>query len=186
MSNLKHFPWPDELHEQVSELCNVLDEGSDLACALTGGAFVDHCLGALLQKYLVDGKTAHELLQPGKCLGEFGSRRKMCYSLGLISLPLNTDIELIGHIRNQMVHRFFDVRFSDTEITAWCDKLDASGIIKLSDQPGDSPPLDPRDKFAICVMYSSNQILMACLETEHRERNAPVKNGILHAGGTNL
>jgi hypothetical protein len=179
------MPWPDELLEQVSQLSDVLDEGSDLACAVTGGAFVDHCLGDLLQKYLVDGKTAHELLQPGKCLGEFGARRKMCYSLGLISLPLNTDIELIGHIRNQFVHRFFDVHFSDNEIAAWCDKLDASGIIKLSDQPGDSPPLDPRDKFAICVLYSSNQMLMACLQTEHRERNAPARNGILHAGSTN-
>jgi len=85
--SLKPILWPHELTPQVSQLHDVLNDEQDLACALIGGAFVDHCLGALLQQYLVKGKVALGLLQPGQTLGDFGSRRQMSYTLGLISEP---------------------------------------------------------------------------------------------------
>jgi hypothetical protein len=122
LSNLKPIPWPHDLIPQVDQLCEVLNEGPDLACALIGGTFVDHCLGALLQKYLVKGHPTSRLLQPGKGLGDFGSRRLLCESLGLITGPQSADIEIIGHIRNRFAHHFFDVRFSDEETAKMCDR----------------------------------------------------------------
>src|SRR5262249_2260514 len=105
-----------QLGPQLGRLLDVLNKGTDLACALIGAAYVDHCLAALLENYLVDGETAKGLLQPGRPLGECSARRQLCYCLGLITKEVGTDLEVIAKIRHHFAHQVLDVQFTNTEI----------------------------------------------------------------------
>lgn len=89
-------------------------------------------MASLLQQYLVNDDTARGLLQPGQGLGDFGTRRQLCYALGLIPKNLSEDLKFIGQIRNRFGHGFFDVRFSDSDIAALHEKLTGCGVIELA------------------------------------------------------
>src|SRR5262249_49681149 len=142
--NLKPLPWPEELSPQSKHVYDVLNGGEDLPCAIVGAAFVDHCLAALLQRVLAARATSVGWLQPGRPLGEYATRRMLCYSLGLIDKAAGEDLDAIGAIRNRFAHRFFEVSFADAEIAKFCGRLKAFGAIeqinKVWNPPGSMSP----------------------------------------------
>src|SRR5712691_8921693 len=158
--NLKRFPRPEELSPQTRQLIDVLQHGNDLACALTGASFLDHCLASLLQKFLSDGETSVGLLQPGKPLGDFAARRMLCYSLGLIGKSVSANLEVIGSIRNKFAHQFFDINFANPDIVDLCDKLNPLGIdLTGVGTKAAKSSLQARDAFTISVALLADRLL---------------------------
>lgn len=158
--------WPHELTPQLKKVAESIQNSSDLACAIIGAAFVDHCLGALLRRYLKTGETSNGLLKPGNALGDISRRRQMAYSLGLIDKCLADDIDSIAKVRNRFAHRFFGVSFANSDIGSFCDKLTPMGIWK-----GRGPKtlgISSRMRFQYAIINVSQQLLDISEKTEHR------------------
>jgi DNA-binding MltR family transcriptional regulator len=169
MADLTPFKTPEDLSPETKQLYEVLNKEPDLPCVLLSAAFVDHCLASLLQSYLVDDKKSIGLLQPGRGLGEFSTRRNLCYCLGLITQELNDDLAQIGSVRNLFAHEFFSLGFADQRIIHKCNKLKADGLIPHFEELS-GPPLVARARFTFAVVIAAGRLILTALSTTHRKR----------------
>jgi hypothetical protein len=76
-------------HElELYALANTMVEGTDAACALICGAYIENAMGGLLEKAMIDDEKANGenglLNDPRGMLSSAGARTDMAYCLGLI------------------------------------------------------------------------------------------------------
>jgi DNA-binding MltR family transcriptional regulator len=173
----KPIPLPAHLLEQTQLLANALNNEADLPCALIATSFLEHCLASLLQAFLIDSETAKELIQPGRPLGKFVTRAKVAYCLGIIPKSMLQEITKIADIRNQFAHNFSDIRFSDQEIAAMCNRLDSHldpSVLELT-KTG-KMEWNPRANFERTLYLLVNELLELANKIDHCKPH-PGKNG---------
>jgi len=119
-AGLKMPTIPDE----VFELRDLLGKETDRGCALTAAAYLDHELGKLLKKVLIQDEPLHkELFEGYGPLASFSSRIDLAYGLGYLAPLERRDLHLIRKIRNTFAHRTGNVTFDDSEISSRCQQL---------------------------------------------------------------
>lgn len=150
-----------ELKAQVKKVLRTFKDDSDLACAIIGCAYVEHCLGTLLENFMTDGSTARGLLQPTAPIAMIHNRRLLAYSLGLISKEIGREIQTIGEIRNVFAHKFYGVSFDDSPVRTLCDNLVADPYGK---------ELTSRQRYVGSVMNVVFYLLGNAEEAKHREK----------------
>lgn len=130
------------LHEFQSE--------TDRGAALVGAALIDQKLADSLRSFMVDGKTAGELLNDGTAfLGTLSARTKACHALGLIDDYELSECDVIRKVRNEFAHRVHGTTFGDPKISRLCDRLQ-------SDLPGGREAFrgNPRGVFINAVIHT--------------------------------
>ncbi len=101
-------------------------EGSDRACALIAGAYLDHALEAILttQMLKIDATSRKNIFQGATAiLPSFSSKIRMCHALGLISDDEKTHLNIIREIRNHFAHALGACAFDEVLVAKECDKL---------------------------------------------------------------
>lgn len=90
---------------------------TDRGCALMAAAFLETELENLLKLKLVGTrKQIEELFKYNSPLGNFSSKIKFSYALGLISKSILQDLEIIRTIRNEFGHEYKPLSFSTRAI----------------------------------------------------------------------
>lgn len=138
---------------------------SDRGTALIAVAWVDDALEACLRAFFRDKKNGGNgdrhrrivdaLLQPDGPLGSFASRIKLAYLLGIITVSLYSDLEIMRKIRNSFAHGRQTVRFSDQSIKDRCRSLAGAQAF----QRGAGPIRSPRQKFLISAFFATECLL---------------------------
>src|SRR5436305_1102906 len=87
-----------------------LKDQSEVASILISTAFLEQALMSLLQSRMLppnganDSTNTDRLFAPDRQLGSFSQCYQMAYALGLISVPLLKNLEIVGRIRNRVAH----------------------------------------------------------------------------------
>jgi hypothetical protein len=74
----------EQLCNETRELCDVLNDESDLACIVIGAAFLDEALVSLLTHRFIASSVSDKLLAPNGAVGSFVARADLAYALALI------------------------------------------------------------------------------------------------------
>lgn len=102
--------------QNLDPFFNEISRDDDFARIVVGGAKVDTCLVAILDKFLVDGSTKDGLLSHSGTVGNFAARAALCYTLGLISKIAYTDMMTLANLRNISAHHPSKVSFKDEHV----------------------------------------------------------------------
>jgi DNA-binding MltR family transcriptional regulator len=103
-------------YASIDPFFTAIDRGDDFARIVVGGAKVDACVMAILDKVLVDGGTKDSLLSHSGVLGNFAARASLCYTLGHISKLAYSDMMILAYMRNISAHSPKKVSFDEEEI----------------------------------------------------------------------
>ena len=101
---MRKNPPVERLSADTRELCEALNNESDVACVVIGAAFLDTALASLLEQQLLKSKVTRKLLAPSGVLGNSAARADLAYCLCLISKEHYRDLCSIAEIRNQFAH----------------------------------------------------------------------------------
>ncbi|MDB5614328.1 MAG: hypothetical protein JWQ22_1981 [Devosia sp.] len=95
------------------------------AAAVVGAAITDSVLTETLLKHFPrEGRTRDDLFNSsGGRLGDYDTKAKLAYALGIISTQAFQDIGTIGQIRNKFAHRLEINSFSHPTIVKLCMHL---------------------------------------------------------------
>jgi DNA-binding MltR family transcriptional regulator len=112
------------LSEDTACFYEVLNDEPEFVQVIVGAAYIDACLGAMLQRFLLESSVSEKLLDArGGALGSLAARADMCYSLGLIKKELYADLTKIAEIRNTFAHHHLTLDFGDPQVAALCEQL---------------------------------------------------------------
>jgi hypothetical protein len=118
------------------ELVESATKGTDLACALVAGAYIENATGNLLAKVLIPGAVSHGLLNnPLGILSTAGGRADMCYCLGLIDKTTYDNAKQIAKVRNQFAHSHTSIDFDNKEVKKLCESLTPPPLVDRTDKP---------------------------------------------------
>jgi DNA-binding MltR family transcriptional regulator len=161
----KHpIPQIEGLSKDTEVLHKQLFDANNLAVVLVGTGFVDSCLAAVLDNYLVHGSAVREsLLDHRGPLGTFFARNGLCYCLGLYPKALYQDLATIGEIRNRFAHHHLALTFDTPEVSKDCEKLSyalsASSGFGFGQGWHDMFNRDARQRFIISVTVIAHTLL---------------------------
>lgn len=97
-----------------------LDNSSPRATVIVAASTLELHLEQLLEGFLIaDVKKVEELISSSNTsapLGNFGSKIKACYLLGLISEELYNDLEIVRKIRNRFAHQLHGCNFTEQSV----------------------------------------------------------------------
>lgn len=153
----------EDLARFVEELKNETDRGLPLVSA----ALIDEKLLEMLQAFLVEGKSAKNLLLEGNAaLGTFSSRIEACHSLGLIDQFEYQEISLIRKVRNEFAHARHGISFQTERVKGYCTSLQSD----IPELDGYSKK-DPRFIFMSATVFIVLRLLnrSAWIEGERRK-----------------
>ncbi len=104
-----------------------LNEGTDLACALICGAYIENATGSLLEKNLIDDPLVNGpngiLNGPTGILSSASGRADLCFCLGLIDEIVHKNLKSIAKVRNWFAHSPTPIDFTDVHVKSECEKL---------------------------------------------------------------
>lgn len=110
----KNVPSLEDLLSRWIRLFESLSDDSEYVRAIVATSYVEHCLGTLLDKFMIEGRTAN--------LGNLDGRAHLAYSLGLISEGCKDSIKRLANIRNRFAHDI-DMSFDDPSVAPFCRDL---------------------------------------------------------------
>jgi len=158
----------ETLSADTQAFFDVLNEEPDLSVVLVSTAYIDACLGALLQKLFIDSSVSLKLLDSrAGPLGTYVSRADACYSLGLISKALYQDLLVLAGIRNQFAHYHLKLNFTEPEVARRCQDL--AYVFTLKNGDLDEPMFklgqlaDSRGRLIITVVMVTQRLLLTAL-----------------------
>jgi hypothetical protein len=158
-------------------LVRTLREGTDLACALVCGAYIENGTGALLQAALINdfdlvGGENGLLNSPTGILTAASARATMCYAMALIDNTTYKNAKQIGRIRNTFAHSHVPISFGNEDVKSLCGGLDVL-LMNFDEKPQRLDPAtekrildEPRLKFVFTACITFLAIQAATL-TEH-------------------
>jgi len=121
MSGKSKVPAIAEIKKNLQHLFDALEHEEDTICVIVGTAFVDHYLGALLAKFLIDSESSASLLDSQGPTGTLITKAKFAYCLGLISKGCFNTITTVAQIRNQFAHKLNVSQFeANAKVTDLC------------------------------------------------------------------
>lgn len=145
------------------------------AAAVVGAAITDSILSETLLGYFPrEGRTRDELLNSsGGRLGDYDTKAKLAYALGIISTQAFRDIVTIGQIRNKFAHRLDIKSFDHEKIVSLCRDLKlietTVGTLARSYAPGislrfmepdlDKKLADPKTRFILSVKIITSALV---------------------------
>jgi DNA-binding MltR family transcriptional regulator len=156
------------LSKETQSFYDVLNSEPDLSVVLVAVSYIDACLGALLERFLLKSSVSEKLLDPRSgALGSFGARADAGYSLGLVEKPLYQDLLVLSELRNQFAHHHLALNFSIPSVVEQCEKL--SYAADLKDGSSSNPLMEasllqhPRNRFVLSVVLISQRLLLVGL-----------------------
>lgn len=106
------------------ELESFYQHDSNRAVAVVWPAIVENRLTDLLRLALVpEPKEFRELFDPGKAIGNFGTKIRLAYLCGLIDKSTCNDLRLLAKIRNKFAHEVNVKDFEEEPIKNWLDSM---------------------------------------------------------------
>ena len=113
-----------DLPRDIVELQQTLRGESDRGCALTGVAFLDYALSAMIAAHMVsDDAVAKELFRSSGPLGPFSVRIDLAYLMGLLGADARREMHLLRRIRNEFAHSPAALSFEEQAIANRCREL---------------------------------------------------------------
>lgn len=109
---------------EVVELKDTLGKETDRGCVLTAVAYLDHELGKLFERILVqDDESTKNVLEGYGPLATLSARIELAYGLGYLAPKQRRDLHLIRKIRNIFAHRPSIITFDCEEVSSRCQEL---------------------------------------------------------------
>lgn len=109
---------------EVVELRDTLGQETDRGCVLTAVAYLDHELGKLFERILVqDDELTKNVLEGYGPLATLSARIELAYGLGYLAPKQRRDLHLIRKIRNIFAHRPSIITFDCEEVSSRCQEL---------------------------------------------------------------
>lgn len=107
----------DEVFGSFNALGSLLEEQDDRGLVLSLAAFAEEALGKLLKAYLLPVGTSNELVDGFNApLGNFSTRIKAAYSLGLVTKRQFDDLQQLRKIRNLFAHTWQHISIDDQRV----------------------------------------------------------------------
>ncbi|MDE3041065.1 MAG: hypothetical protein KGJ82_10890 [Nitrospirota bacterium] len=155
---------------------DVLNNEPDFSIVVVSTSYVDACLSALLQSFMLESSVSDKLLDSRSgALGSFAARSDAAYVMGLIPKTIYQDLQQLAEIRNQFAHHHLSLSFSIPAVEAACLKLKHLGTMKNGDidEPAFPPDRMPpaRERFKFTVMVISHYLIQASETMKRLEEN---------------
>jgi DNA-binding MltR family transcriptional regulator len=163
----------EALSADTQKLFDVLNNEPDFSVIVVSCAYVDACLGSILEKYLLESSISSKLLDVRSgALGSFAARSDACYSLGLISKKIYQDLLVLGELRNQVAHHHHMLDFSVARVAEACRSLKYAETLERWDMDNGELMFEagqlaePRVRFVMTVVLLSQRLLLIALGTK--------------------
>lgn len=162
----------EALSADTQKFYDVLNDEPDFSVVVVSCAYLDACLGSILEKYLLQSDVSAKLLDAGSgALGMFSARSDACYALGLISKRIYQDLLVLANIRNQVAHYHLTLNFAAPAIADACKSLKYAETLvadgELMFKPGELK--DARTRFVMTVLFMSQRLLLVALGVKRVE-----------------
>lgn len=119
----------DNVFGGVNRLNRSLQDLDERGLILSLAAFAEDSLGSLLKSFMLSVDATNNLLEGFNApLGNFSSRIRAAYALGLITKDQFEDLEHLRKIRNKFSHTWQPISFSEPTITGHIKALNYSYI----------------------------------------------------------
>jgi len=166
---------PGSLIADTQAFFDILNNQPDMMIVVVSVSYVDACLAALLQSFLLSSDATKKLLDPSSgALGSFSARSDAAYAMGLIPKALYQDLQELGKIRNKFAHHHLSLVFSDPSVAQLCQKLNYIGTIKNGDFdelvfPEERMP-DLKNRFKFTIIFIKQFLIQATKNTKRIEK----------------
>ena len=141
---------------------------SDRAIAIVGAAFLDTHISQLLENFFIDDyDEVRSLLDEDRPIGNFGTRIRLAYALGLISKEERDDLWSILQIREFFTREMGEVKFTDDPLREWCYWLRLPRKILLSGQT-----MTPRKLFVFATALLVRQLTLRIEQAARMRRRS--------------
>ncbi len=188
-----------ELHEMPGQaLLETIKNGTELACALLAGAYIENATGELLARSMVDDDLAKGengvLNSPTGILSTASARADICFCLALIDKRTHKNAKTIAKVRNRFAHSHLPIDFTDKVVKPLCDSLQLTivdgripNVKPLGEEAAKKYLSQPRIKFVFSAYATYVGIVQAIFnerietekgETTYRRRKSPVAAGL--------
>lgn len=168
---------PEKLRADKGAFFNILNGEPDFSVIIISVSYLDACLAALLNRFLIQSSVTEQMLDPHRgSLGSFAIKADLAYVLGLIPKCMYQDLQQFAEIRNQVAHQHLNLNFADKSICDGCFRLQYLGTLKNGDfdepafPPERMPP--PKERFKITAVVISNFLLTESERIARRETAA--------------
>jgi DNA-binding MltR family transcriptional regulator len=167
----------EALSADTQKLFDVLNNEPDFSVVVVSCAYLDACLGSILEKHLLQSAVSAKLLDVGSgALGMFSSRSDACYALGLISKRIYQDLLVLANLRNQVAHHHLMLDFSTPAIADACKSLKYAETLERWDMDNGELMFeagqleDVRTRFVMTVVLMSQRLLLVALGVKRVEK----------------
>lgn len=129
---LENITRKNEYLEYLNEFKKELETSSDRGIVLTCGSIMDALLVDVLKSFLVQtDEIDKDLFKVNGTLGNFDSKIKMAYYLGLISKYEVDNLTYLQRVRNRFAHQIVNISFESNDIANICRnfKIPKNGYI---------------------------------------------------------
>lgn len=166
----RHVLPAETLSADTQAFFDVLNDEPDFSVVVVSCAYLDACLGSILEKYLLQCTVSTKLLDARTgVLGTFTARSDTCYALGLVSKRVYQDLLVLAELRNQVAHHHLMLSFSTPAIAEACRSLKYAEMLERWDRddgelmfkPGQLK--DARTRFVMSVVLMSQRLLLIAL-----------------------
>lgn len=167
----------EALSADTQKFFDVLNDEPDFSVVVVSCAYLDACLGSILEKHLIQSEVSTKLLDVRSgVLGSFSARSDACYALGLISKRIYQDLLALAGLRNQFAHHHLMLDFDAAGICQMCASLKYAETLERFDmdngelmfKPGQLE--DARTRFVMTVVLISQRLLLIALEVKRIEK----------------
>ena len=167
----------EALSADTQKFFDVLNDEPDFSVVVVSCAYLDACLGSILEKHLIQSEVSTKLLDVRSgVLGSFSARSDACYALGLISKRIYQDLLMLAELRNQFAHHHFMLDFDASGISQICASLKYAETLKRWDMNNDEFMFQPgqledaRTRFVMTVVLISQRLLLIALGVKRIEK----------------
>lgn len=111
-------PTENNVFREINILGRTLHQMDERGLVLSLAAFAEDALGSLLKAFMLPTRSTTQLIEGFNApLGNFSSRIKAAYSLGLIRKEQFDDLEQLRKIRNLFAHTWQPLGLDDQRVT---------------------------------------------------------------------
>ena len=169
----------NNLTKDTQRVFDILNEESDISCALMGTSYLSELLASILLGNFIKSSISTKILDPRNgSIGGFISRTDLAYCLGLIDKSVYQDLVKIANIRNKFAHSHLELSFSDDSICKACNELQSWRIIENFSNDGsyneseNQSKVSPRDIFNLSVVLICQRLQVGTLSNKKQETTA--------------
>ena len=157
----------ETLSADTKAFFDVLNNEPDFSVVVVSCAYLDACLGSILEKYLIQSAVSAKLLDARTGgLGTFSVRSDACYSLGLVSKRIYQDLLVLAELRNQFAHHHLMLSFSAPAVAEVCASLKYAETLERWDRDDGKLMFEPKQlegprvRFVMTVVLMSQHLLL--------------------------